>query len=116
MAVKPMTAKQRYWLEHITAADASDGTLSEYAAEQDLSLKSLYGWKTRLIRHGFYSPERPSGFASIKTVDLTSGVPMPPAEQPRCRVTLPSGARVEFMGSLSPATIRSILTQAGRAR
>ena len=116
MAVKPITAKQRYWLEHVTAADASDGTLSEYAAEQDLPLKSLYGWKTKLIRLGLYSPERPNGFTAIKTIDLTSGETMPPTEQPSCRVTLPSGARVEFMGSLPPATIRSILTQAGRVR
>ena len=67
MAVKPMTAKQRYWLEHITAADASDGTLSEYAAEQDLSLKSLYGWKTRLIRQGFsIRPNVPAALPRLK--------------------------------------------------
>ena len=66
MAVKPMTAKQRYWLEHVTAADASDGTLSEYAAEQDLPLKSLYGWKTKLIRRGYTHRNVPTALPQLK--------------------------------------------------
>ncbi len=52
MLAKTMTTKQRYWLRQVIAADASGGTISEYASEQGLQLKALYAWKTKLTRLG----------------------------------------------------------------
>jgi hypothetical protein len=42
---KPLTTKQQYWLDHITAAQKAGLSLSEYAAQHHLSLKRLYNWR-----------------------------------------------------------------------
>ena len=47
-----ITERQQYWLNHIKAADASEGTLVAYAAAHDLKVKDLYQWKTTLSRRG----------------------------------------------------------------
>lgn len=116
MPSPPLTDKQRYWLEHIHAADISGDSIAAYANKHGLASKSLYAWKTRLLKLGVYHPTNAGGFTSVRNAELVSPVMDSATESPRCRVTLPSGARVEFMGELSPATIRSIITLASGAR
>ena len=50
MLPKTTTSKQRYWLNHVKAADQGDDTIAGYAHSQAINLKSLYQWKTKLIR------------------------------------------------------------------
>ena len=57
MLAKTMTRRQRYWLKHIKAADLSNGTIAEYAAAHDVSLKGLYQWKTKLMKLKLYRPD-----------------------------------------------------------
>ena len=47
-----MTAKQSYWFEHIKACESIGQSLSAYAAEHHLALKSCYRWKSRLMQMG----------------------------------------------------------------
>jgi len=42
---KPLTVKQQFWFDHISAAQASAHPLSDYAAEHNLSVKALYNWR-----------------------------------------------------------------------
>lgn len=114
MPTLALTAKQQTWLEHVRAADTSGGSILAYAAENGLTAKALYAWKTRLIRLGAYSPEKISDFTPVEAANLP-----PPAvvsEQPRCRVVLPTGTQIEFLGELSATTIQSILTLCGSTR
>ena len=116
MTDSPLTRKQQFWLDHIQAADRSNGSIAAYAAQHSISAKALYAWKTRLIRQKRYSPTKTSDFTPIKpSSELLSSLGGL-AESPSCRVTLPTGARIEFMGDLTPATVRSILTLAGASR
>ena len=115
MKDSPLTLKQQLWLDHVQAADASDGSMAAYAVEHNISAKALYAWKTRLIRQKRYSPTGISDFTPIKpSAQLFSSLDSP-AQTPSCRVTLHTGARIEFMGELTPATVRSILTLSGVA-
>ena len=60
MLAKTTTHRQRYWLKHVEAADISDGTIAEYATVNDISLKGLYQWKTKLMKLKLYQPAPPS--------------------------------------------------------
>lgn len=40
-----LTAKQQYWANHLQKADAFDGTIADYARNQNLSAKALYQWR-----------------------------------------------------------------------
>ncbi len=59
MSKAVITERQQYWLDHIRAADAFDGTLVEYAKAEGLKVKDLYQWKTVLIRRGFVAKPIP---------------------------------------------------------
>ena len=110
MPAKPMTARQRHWLEHVKAAEASDGTLSDYASRHDLNLKALYQWKTKLIKLCLYAPKPDSGFVSVRPA------PVAPSLVPGCSITLVNGTRIAFTGTMNSQSIRAILTSVGRKR
>ena len=57
MLAKTMTAKQRMWLGHVNAADRSDGSIADYAETHRLRLKTLYQWKTKLVKLGLYQAD-----------------------------------------------------------
>ena len=59
MSKAVITERQQYWLDHIRAADAFDGSLVEYAKAEGMKVKGLYQWKTILIRRGFVAKPIP---------------------------------------------------------
>jgi hypothetical protein len=102
-----MTAKQRYWLEHIKACEAMGQSLSAYAAEHHLGLKSCYRWKSLLTQMGLLADMavaapvfRP---VQIKPVSMSTG---------HFRFTLPNGILVEIQGDCDPAQLKQVLTTA----
>lgn len=102
-----MTAKQRYWLEHIKACAAMGQSLSAYAAEHHLGLKSCYRWKSRLTQMGLLADMavaapvfRP---VQIKPVSMSTGY---------FRFTLPNGILIEIQGDCDPAQLKQVLTTA----
>ena len=105
MAESAVTRRQQYWLDHIKAADASDGTLVEYAKAQGMKVKVLYQWKTVLARRGLLAAKKASpAFVAVQS----------PRRLSNCRIVLPNGTQVHFEGELVAATIRDILTSASR--
>jgi hypothetical protein len=40
-----LTAKQQYWSEQLKLADSFDGSLSQYAAAENIPVKKLYRWR-----------------------------------------------------------------------
>jgi len=104
-AAKPgMTDKQRYWLEHIKACEATGQSLSAYAAEHQLGLKSCYRWKSLLTQMGLLADTavavpvfRP---VQIKPVSMSTA---------HFRFTLPNGILVEIQGDCDPAQLKQVL-------
>jgi len=39
------TAKQQYWSEQLKLADSFDGSMSQYAAAENIPVKKLYRWR-----------------------------------------------------------------------
>ena len=115
MLAKTTTDKQRHWLKHVKAADLSDGTIAEYALAHDVSLKSLYQWKTKLIRLKLYHPAACSpepDFVPVLPSSVQSSVPN---DRSGCTVVLSNGTRIEFHGELSAHMIRTIMTTMSQA-
>lgn len=99
-----ITDRQQHWLNHIKAADASNGSLVAYAAAHDLKVKDLYQWKTALARRGLL----PGKTAKPTFVPVTT----PPAASTSCSITLPNGVRLQFAGHLDAAALGQILSAA----
>lgn len=114
MLAKTTTDRQRHWLKHVKAADLSDGTIAEYAASHDVSLKGLYQWKSKLMKLKLYSPTSTPALDFVPVKSSSDKSPLEidkPAHADRsgCTVILPNGTRLEFHGELSPGAIRSIM-------
>lgn len=121
MLAKTTTDRQRYWLKHVEAADLCDSTIAEYAATQNVSLKGLYQWKTKLIKLKLYHPTAPSPGSDFIAVNPSSPKAINSVVQPvhiertGCTVTLSNGTQIDFHGELSPGVIRSIMTTVSQA-
>ena len=103
-----ITKRQQQWLDHINAADASDGSLVAYAAAHKLKVKDLYQWKTVLSRRGLL----PKQSAKSSFVPVT--IPPVPTPCTSCHITLPNGVRLQFTGDLNSTSLREIMTAASR--
>jgi len=56
MTDSELAERQRYWFDHLRAAEEGGVTLVFYAAEQWLKTKNLYNWKSWFIKRGLMSP------------------------------------------------------------
>ncbi len=99
-----LSERQRYWFDHIMAAEESGETLVAYAARQGLKTKDLYNQKSRFIKKGLMK-------SSVRAKDF---IPVRMDECAQCCVHLPNGVRVEFGSSLSGQAIQEILIGASR--
>ena len=91
---RKLTVRQRYWLEHIEACEASGQKMGAYAAAQGLGARALYDAKKRLVKQGVIASSRRSRpvFQRVQ-VDDTAALRF---EQ--CRIHLPNGAVIELGG------------------
>ena len=112
MLARTMTAKQRLWLRHVRAADDADGSIADYAQAHGLRLKTLYQWKTKLVKLGLYqhdSEPTQSAFVPVAPVESSASLPS-------CTIKLMTGTVIKFTGELDSKTIRSIITSSGLKR
>lgn len=65
-----LTSKQRFWRDHIVAAQRGQLTYAEYAKQHSLNIKSLYNWSMTL-RHKGLLEQAESAFVELK-VDSAS--------------------------------------------
>jgi len=47
-----LTERQRHWLEHLQACEASGKGIAAYASEHGLDVKSMYAGKKSLVQKG----------------------------------------------------------------
>ena len=71
-----LTDKQRYWKEHLDAAQGFDGTLVGYARTQGLDVKTLYGYRT-LFRRRDREVAAPSKFVQAAVAPLSVSIQLP---------------------------------------
>lgn len=110
MQHKPLTERQRYWLEHIQAWNKSGKRMSEYAKDQNFPVRSMYDAKKTLVNKGILPRSRSSYTARFEQVQIIES-----SNESEWRITLPNGLAVEFTASLNEQTLSTVLKTAIRA-
>ena len=85
-----LTARQRYWLEHVQTCEASGKTIAEYAMGQGIDAKAMYAGKKTLVKKGVLPRTRPARFQRAHVVGVAVGS--------EWRVQLPNSVSVAFTG------------------
>jgi hypothetical protein len=101
---RELTERQRYWLKHIEACEASGESLKAYAAAHGFAAGAIYAAKKVLIRKGLL------GSSSVRFQRVQAPAPS------RCewRIELPNGAAVGFSGAVDAATLSTVLVTVSR--
>lgn len=105
MLAKTLTPRQKQWLAHVQAADQGQESIADYALANDLRLKSLYQWKSKLVKLCVYHPDQQTpdtSFVEVKPV-------LSDIARSGCTLRLANGSHLEFHGELSAVSIRSII-------
>jgi hypothetical protein len=97
---RELTERQRYWLEHIQACEASGESLKAYAAAHGFAAGAMYAAKKVLIRKGLLPP------SSVRFQRVRAPVP---SMQSEWRVELPNGTTVGFSGAVDAAALSAVL-------
>ena len=68
-----LTERERYWLKHIRACEASGQRMSDYVAAHGLNVRALYDGKRTLVRKGVLPAPQPYRFQRVQIVDAVQG-------------------------------------------
>ena len=99
-----LTDRQKYWLEHVKACEASGKIISDYAREHDLDLKSMYAGKRNLVQKGVLPRTKTTRFQRVRTANVKPGEDW--------RVQLPNGVTVGFSGAVDARVLTQVLNAA----
>jgi len=102
--IPTLTRRQRYWLEHIQACEASGKSMLEYAATQGFPVQTLYVSKKRLANKGILSGVQAPRFQRVQVLDAS------PSSQ--WRIGLTNGVSVAFVGEVDAGSLHIILNAA----
>ena len=62
---KSLTIKQQFWFNHVIAAESCSLPLSAYAAQHNLSAKSLYNWRWKFTQQNNSDMKKENPFIKI---------------------------------------------------
>ena len=102
--IPELTQRQRYWLEHIQACEASGKSMAEYAASQDIAVRAMYTGKKVLVKKGLFPGMQPARFQRVQVVEATASN--------QWRIGLPNGVSVAFAGEVEAPSLTAILQSA----
>jgi len=99
-----LTERQRHWLEHLRACEASGKGIAGYAVAHGLDAKAMYAGKKALVKKGVLPRTRPSRFqrAAVKG----------PVHGSAWRIQLPNGLSVIFSGVVDARALGAVLATA----
>jgi hypothetical protein len=66
-----LTAKQRYWSEHLLKADTFEGSLGQYAQTQNIRVQVLYRWRHYFKRSSAIETKTKSAFTQVVSAPAT---------------------------------------------
>jgi hypothetical protein len=99
--IPALTGRQRYWLEHIQACEASGKSIVEYAATQGIAVRAMYGGKKTLVQKGVLSGSQPVRFQRVQVEAAANN---------QWRIGLPNGVSVAFAGEVDARTLTTVLS------
>ncbi len=102
--IPALTERQRFWLKHIQACEASGKSIAAYSAEQGIAARAMYGGKKVLVKKGMLPATRPARFQRVQVVEATLSS--------QWRIGLPNGVSVAFVGEVDARALTAILHSA----
>jgi len=97
-----LTDRQRYWLEHVQACEASGKSMVDYAASQDISVRDMYAGKKTLVKKGVLPDTRSVRFQRVQVMEA--------AASNQWRIGLPNGVSVAFVGEVDARALSAVLS------
>ncbi len=101
--ISALTDRQRYWLGHVQACEASGKSMAEYAASQGIAACAMYGGKKTLVKKGALPVMRPTRFQQAQVMET--------AASNQWRIGLPNSVSVAFVGEVDARALTSIFHQ-----
>ena len=102
--IPALTDRQRYWLEHIQACEASGKSIVEYAAAQGIAARAMYAGKKTLVKKGVLPGTHSARFQRVQVLEATLSS--------QWRIGLPNGVSVAFAGEVDARTLTTVLSSA----
>lgn len=102
--VRALTVRQRYWLTHVEACEASGKSVAEYALEQGFEATAMYAGKKALVRKGVLPRTRPTRFQRAQVIE--------PVVDCEWHIQLPNGVSVTFTGTVDAGALTTVLNAA----
>jgi hypothetical protein len=99
MNERQLTAKQRYWLEHVERCAESGQSMRAYAEAHDLNVQSFYSGKAQLAKRSRNALKASASFTEVQVRSAT----VPAVIQ----IRFPNGCVLESRG-LDDASLRSL--------
>ncbi len=99
-----LTERQRYWLEHIRACEASGKSVTAYAAEHGFRVGAMYAGKKALVRKDVLPGTAQRHFQRVQTAAVGS--------DSEWRIRLPNGVSVDFSGTVEAGSLSTVLKTA----
>jgi len=99
-----LSDRDRYWLAHVQASEASGKRMADYATDHGLSVRALYDGKRQLVKKGVLPRKHQNRFQRARVVD--------PVVDSEWRIQLPNGVSVAFCGSVNAGTLTTVLNTA----
>ena len=102
--IPALTDRQRYWLEHIQACEASGKSVAEYATEHGVNARAMYSGKKILVNKGVLPATHLARFQRVQVMEA--------ALSSQWRIGLPNGVSVAFVGAVDGQALTAILHSA----
>jgi len=102
--IPALTERQRFWLEHIQACEASGKTIVEYTAAQEFCAQEMYAGKSTLVKKGVIPRTQRVRFQRVQVMEV--------AASSQWRIGLPNGVSVAFAGEVDARSLTAILQSA----
>ena len=103
-----LTDRDRYWLEHVQACEASGKRMTAYATEHGLGVRAMYDGKRALVKKGVLPRTHQNRFQRVRVVEPVVGSEW-------C-IQLPNGVSVAFAGSVDARTLATVLNTVASLR
>ena len=100
--IPALTERQRYWLEHIQACEASGMSMAEYAASKGIAVRAMYSGRKTLLKKGVLPAAQPTRFQQVEHMDA-------PLSQ-QWRIGLSNGVSVAFAGEEDARSLSAVLS------
>ena len=118
-AKRPVSERDRFWLDHQATQAASGQTAKEYASTHGLSPHAFYQARKRLRGLGLLaSPGRGATVRNpsrSKALSFSKVTVTPVVANLRFRVSLPGGVALEWSGGEVPESVMVLLERLARA-